>query len=272
MKNFRFLASTLTLLLFGVGCSATSNISRVVTAKSEYHEELSKERAELKRLEREIALAEIQRRKECRLEQIKKCQGETIPEVEAALGMRVRQRFEIGEPELDVAAAKEIMDEAVKEYEYQMKTYRDELAQWEIDRKQFQKQSGAIASTSSYSGSCDDSVPALAFMLPKPKKPVLSIAATEIPMKLSMRIGTKIDRAKVGEVTTRQIRVPGTAETYRTTTRCCDDFACADSPDSQTLAETGETLTRETSAPEDNSVSDGGVQLASHDNTQELLE
>ena len=113
----------------------------------------------------------------------------TVPEVEADLGLRLRQRFEMGEPELDIAKAREVLNSAILEHENRLLMYQDQIVQWEAARVQF------LATNTS--GVC--------YPVPRPTKPDLSVMASEVPMKISLRIGTKIDRPNVTGFRTRQV-------------------------------------------------------------------
>lgn len=126
---------------------------------------------------------EIEKRNDRLAEQYK-----TVPEVEANLDMRLRQRFEMGEPELDVEKAREVLASAITDHNSLVTQYESELAQWEVDRDFF------VANN-----------PNGTFSTPRPKRPELAVMAQDIPMKISLRMGTKIDNANVTGFRTRQI-------------------------------------------------------------------
>ena len=112
----------------------------------------------------------------------------TVPEIEANLDMRLRQRFEMGEPELDVEKAREVLESAILGHNTRIAQYQSDLAQWEANREHFVSNN-----------------PNGVFSTPRPDKPELAVMASEIPMKISLRMGTKIDNANVTGFRTRQI-------------------------------------------------------------------
>jgi len=113
---------------------------------------------------------------------------ETVPEVEADIEMRLRQRFEMGEPELDVDKAREVLNAAIQEHESRVNEYQTRLAVWEAQRNSFLLNN-----------------PNAFFNIPKPVKPNLAVMASEVPLKVSLRIGTKIDNTKVKDFRSREV-------------------------------------------------------------------
>lgn len=168
----------LMIALFASGCASSRSVGLIDSAKSRFGTLDAR---------RGYRIANRQQKRDVRTARFDD-KFKTVPEVEANLDMRLRQRFEMGEPELDVEKAREVLASAILNHNSRVEQYASELAQWEADRDFFVSAN-----------------PNANFSVPRPEKPELAVMANEIPMKINLRIGTKIDNANVTDFRTRQI-------------------------------------------------------------------